>query len=92
MFCHIYVALLDFFKVRVFYPCLPTIPLHQYFRQALMVPYMSFAWPAFSEHLRKHSTEGANEGQVWLCILQTLTQSMSADEDRGMSTSSSIRS
>ncbi|TFK83295.1 hypothetical protein K466DRAFT_498737 [Polyporus arcularius HHB13444] len=52
------------------------------FFKALMVPYMSFAWPVFSEHLRKSVTETADDGQVWLCILQTLAQSMSADEDR----------
>lgn len=49
-----------------------------------MVPYMSFAWPVFSEHLRKSVPETADDGQVWLCILQTLAQSMSADEDRGV--------
>ncbi|KAI0712775.1 armadillo-type protein [Cerioporus squamosus] len=52
------------------------------FFKALMVPYMSFAWPAFSEHLRKHAPDSPDDGQVWLCILHTLAQSMSADEDR----------
>ncbi|RPD60690.1 hypothetical protein L227DRAFT_501246 [Lentinus tigrinus ALCF2SS1-6] len=63
VFCHVYSALLDFFK-------------------ALMVPYMSFAWPAFSEYLRECTPNSPEDGRVWLCILQTLAQSMSADEDR----------
>ncbi|KAI9060150.1 hypothetical protein FKP32DRAFT_1760434 [Trametes sanguinea] len=63
VFCHVYSALLDFFK-------------------ALMVPYMSFAWQSFTEAIRGFSSDHAEDGELWLALIQTLSKSMAADEDR----------
>ncbi|OSD00001.1 hypothetical protein PYCCODRAFT_1479448 [Trametes coccinea BRFM310] len=63
VFCHVYSALLDFFK-------------------ALMVPYMCFAWQSFTEAIRGYSSNSAEDGELWLALVQTLSKSMAADEDR----------
>ncbi|CDO68790.1 hypothetical protein BN946_scf184989.g56 [Trametes cinnabarina] len=63
VFCHLYSALLDFFK-------------------ALMVPYMTFAWQSLAEAIRGYASASAEDGELWLALIQTLAKSMAADEDR----------
>ncbi|KAI0670242.1 hypothetical protein C8Q78DRAFT_1138718 [Trametes maxima] len=63
VFCHVYSALLDFFKT-------------------LMVPYMSFAWQSFTELLQGYTLPSANDGELWLTVVQTFTKAITADEDR----------
>ncbi|KAI0776755.1 hypothetical protein BD413DRAFT_469201 [Trametes elegans] len=63
VFCHVYSALLDFFK-------------------ALMVPYMSFAWQSFTELLRGFASSASEDSELWLALVQTLSKSMAADEDK----------
>ncbi|KAH9893998.1 hypothetical protein C8Q73DRAFT_694035 [Cubamyces lactineus] len=52
------------------------------FFKALMVPYMSFAWQSFFEALRSFTSPPTDDGQLWLALVQTLSKSMVADEDR----------
>ena len=48
-----------------------------------MVSYMSFAWQTFLEHLRTFASKDVDDGKLWLSILQTISKSIAADEDRG---------
>ena len=48
-----------------------------------MVPYMTFAWPTVLEQMRTYAAGAPDNGELWLAVLQTVTKSMSADEDRG---------
>ncbi|KAI8990419.1 armadillo-type protein [Trametes punicea] len=52
------------------------------FFKALMVPYMSFAWQSLVETLRGYTSSSAEDGQLWLALVQTLSKSMAADDDR----------
>ncbi|KAJ8482003.1 hypothetical protein ONZ51_g5640 [Trametes cubensis] len=52
------------------------------FFKALMVPYMSFAWQSLNEALRGFNSPSTGDGQLWLALVQTLSKSMVADEDR----------
>ncbi|TBU55148.1 armadillo-type protein [Dichomitus squalens] len=61
--------------------CHVYLTLLDYFK-ALMVSYMSFAWQIFLEHLRAFASNGVDDGEVWLSVLQTVSKSMAVDEDR----------
>ncbi|KAI1789700.1 hypothetical protein LXA43DRAFT_1019967 [Ganoderma leucocontextum] len=52
------------------------------FFKALMVSYMSFGWQSFLERLRMFASKDVDDGQLWLSILQTISKSITADEDR----------
>ncbi|KAH9920883.1 armadillo-type protein [Epithele typhae] len=52
------------------------------FFKGLMVPYMSFAWPTFLDLLRTYATNIPEDGHLWLGVVQTVTKSLLADEDR----------
>ena len=49
-----------------------------------MVPYMTFAWPTYSELLRTWASNAPEDGDLWIAVLQTVTKALAADEDRGM--------
>ena len=48
-----------------------------------MVPYMTFAWPTYSELLRAWASNAPEDGDLWIAVLQTVTKALAADEDRG---------
>ncbi|OBZ74951.1 U3 small nucleolar RNA-associated protein 10 [Grifola frondosa] len=55
--------------------------LLDYFK-ALMVPYTSFVWQPLVELLREYSEGSVQDHALWLSILDTLTKSLSFDEDK----------